>query len=191
MKLQKSSAVSTLLAVFWVIASNHPLAGPIVIEAFTDQAAFEARLGGTVNTVDFDAIDTTTDPAAFAADLFKPTSGIVITGEGGQFASKDFGFGAEFIPVSGDNMYAPGPTAGKFDVFGAGGNQTTVTFFDAGMSALTAGFGVYFIDADFHFLVRVQVSLKCSTLLVLNLARQGQCPGPTHPSYLLALWRLT
>jgi hypothetical protein len=118
----------------------------IVVETYTDRTAFEARLGGAVAVVDFDDVNTKKDPAAFGARRYKVPHGAIITGEGGQFASRSFGFPDEFIPTSAPNQYAPGPL-GK--ALGEGGNTTDVTFTDELRFARVAGVGIVFIDADF------------------------------------------
>ena len=160
-----------------IIAVHAANAGIIVIELFTDRALFEARLGGGVNVVDFDDIDTSSsDPASFAADLFKASKGIVITGEGGQFVSREFNFPTHYPPVSQPNMYAPGPTASIGSNAGSGGNTTVVTFFTGNTPAQVAGFGAFFIDADFP-------SLGASSLSVFGpgsqlLGSTGTVSGP-------------
>ncbi len=131
------------------------ISAPFTIEFYSNQADFESRLGAT-NIVDFESIDTSSensgafDPTPFDSDLFKMSDGITITGEGGQFASQNFIYSpSDWTAVSGVNMYAPGPVVDQFAPNPAGGNQTTVEFFDGGTPALTAGFGLYFIDPDF------------------------------------------
>ena len=137
------------------------MAMPITIEAFSTQQAFEARLGGNVNLVDFESIDTSMmDPAPFAADRFKASHGVTITGEEGQFVSRDFSFPADFPPVSGVNMYAPGPRAPIDTPVPAGGNRTRVDFFDGDTAALVSGFGVHFIDADFPNIAQSGFSVR-------------------------------
>jgi hypothetical protein len=115
-----------------------------VVETYTARAAFEARLG-IVRVVDFDDVDETdSGPTPFAADRYAATLGIVITGEGGQYASRDFGFPDDFVAVSAPNMYAPGPV----DNTAQGANETTVTFSAGASPALVAGFGAAFVDPD-------------------------------------------
>jgi hypothetical protein len=141
----EEEAMSSRTWTIWaVMASALVWAGPastaIVTEVFTDRASFEARLAGVV-VVDFDDIDTTgTDPAAFDADRYAATLGMIITGEGGQYASPSF-----FAAVSAPNLYAPGPI--NFETEGS--NDTDVTFVTNGAPALVAGFGAVFVDADF------------------------------------------
>ncbi len=115
----------------------------VVLEPHLDAASFEARLGGVTNLVDFDDIPTANDDAVpFAADRYKLSEGIVITaGSGGQYVSRTFEWPADFIPVSAPNMYAPGPVGGITSI-------TDVTFFEGEEPALVAGFGAFFIDAD-------------------------------------------
>lgn len=73
---------------------------------------------------------------------------MIITGEGGQQVSRDFGFPGEFIPASWPNMYAPGPVDRTGTSGAAGGNETDITFFAGAGSIRAAGFGCNFIDAD-------------------------------------------
>lgn len=119
----------------------------VVFETYTDRPAFEARLG-SVQVIDFDDIDTSQqDPAAFAADRYEAATGAVITGatDEGQYASRGFGFPGEFDAVSNPNVFAPGPISAV-----TGTNTTTrVTFSDGGAPGVVAGFGAFFIDADF------------------------------------------
>jgi hypothetical protein len=94
--------------------------------------------------VNFDDVDTsTTDPAPFAADRYQLSHGVVIGAEGGggQYAGRTFSWGDEFRPVSSPNTYSPGPPWGYE-------RTTVVTFHSGGQAALVAGFGLYFIDAD-------------------------------------------
>jgi|GEM_PF-3052704 len=121
------------------------------IEVFTDRASFVTRLGGAgaVQTVGFDDVDTSTGQwTAFAPDRYQASHGLDLTGESGQYASRTFASPAEFLPVSAPNMYAPGPIDTSSASGVAGGNGTTATFFSAGATARTAGFGCFFIDAD-------------------------------------------
>lgn len=126
----------------------------IVTETYTDRAAFDARLGGMVRVVTFDDVDTgIADPAAFAADRYAASEGIVITGESGQYASRDFGFPSDYPTSSAPNAYAPGPIE---HVFG-GGNVTVVTFVANGGEAGVAGFGLVFVDPDLPQVSRLRV----------------------------------
>ena len=133
------------MTVLALVAGAHCLpALAVTVEVYTDRAAFDARLGGAVSVVDFDDVDTsTTDPAAFAADRYAASAGMVITGEGGQYASRGFEFPDDFVPTSAPNGYAPGPVGED------GANDTDVTFVTGGAASLVAGFGAVFIDADF------------------------------------------
>lgn len=142
---------SYAVVVLAIVMGSQAVHAAIVVESYTDQSAFEARLGST-NLVDFEAIATSVDTSAFtafASDFYKASEGIAITGEDGQYASRGFSFPTNFVPVSGVNTYAPGPPADIDAPFGSGGNMTTATFFDGALAALTAGFGLYIIDADF------------------------------------------
>jgi len=132
--------------VFWAFSAM----AAIVIETYDNQAAFESRLNSSsINMVDFDDIDTsTTDPVSFSSDHYLNSLGIRITGQDGQYVSRDFNFPSDFAPVSYPNMYAPGPIDLWSTSGAAGGNTTVVTFFHEGKTFLTAGFGLYFIDAD-------------------------------------------
>jgi hypothetical protein len=117
----------------------------VVTETYTNRAAFESRLGGAVDAVTFDDIDTrAVDPVAFAADRYADTHGIVVTGERGQFASRAFGFPDDYPTSSAPNQYAPGPV----NLGLGGGNQTDVTFVVASQPAAVAGFGAVFSDPD-------------------------------------------
>jgi hypothetical protein len=115
----------------------------IVAVYYTSATAFETRLGG-VTTVDFDDVDASAGTVAIDADRYLASDGIIIIGEDGQYVSEDFGFPGDFPPVSSPNSYAPGPIA-----FLGGGNETEVTFSVGGGDGLTAGFGLYFTDADY------------------------------------------
>jgi hypothetical protein len=109
-------------------------------------AAFTARLDD-VNEVDFDDIDGggPSSHAWFGEERYRDSDGIVITGEDGQYVSEDFGWPADFQPVSTMNSYAPGPVSTP----GGGGNTTVVTFREGTAEALTTGFGLWFIDPDY------------------------------------------
>jgi hypothetical protein len=116
----------------------------IVTETYTSRAEFASRLGGAVQTITFDDVDTSSeDPVAFDADRYAPF-GLFITGDAAQYASRGFGFPEDYPPGSAPNMYAPGAIE---DVIG-GGNATEVTFVDGEAPALVAGFGCVFVDPD-------------------------------------------
>src|SRR5436190_24144031 len=116
----------------------------IVTETYTSRAEFASRLGGAIRTITFDDVDTSgVDPAAFAVDRYAPF-GLIVTGDAGQYASRDFGFPEDYTPSSSPSMYAPGAIE---DVTG-GGNATEVTFVDGDAPALVAGFGLVFVDPD-------------------------------------------
>ena len=116
----------------------------IVTETYTSRAEFASRLGGAIRTITFDDVDTSgVDPAAFAADRYAPF-GLIVTGDTGQYASRDFGFPEDYAASSSPNMYAPGPIE---DATG-GGRATEVTFVDGDAPALVAGFGLVFVDPD-------------------------------------------
>ena len=126
----------------------------VVTETYSDRAAFEARLGGAVDVVTFDDVDTSiVDPVAFAADRYAAGQGIVVTGEAGQFASRAFGFPDDYPTSSAPNQYSPGPMESTL----GGGNQTDVTFVDASQPAAVAGFGAVFVDPDLDGLSSVTV----------------------------------
>jgi tetratricopeptide (TPR) repeat protein len=119
----------------------------VFVEVYTDRAVFDARLG-TVSVVDFDDVDTTrSDVAPFAPDRYKERFGVVITGTGGQYAGRTFGYPADYVPTSRPNSYAPGPKNGGPN--GEGGFETRVTFAAGGKPGAVAGFGCVFIDADY------------------------------------------
>jgi tetratricopeptide (TPR) repeat protein len=120
----------------------------VLIEVYTDRAAFDARLGGPVTVVDFDDVDTARgDVAPFAADRYKEKLGVVVTGTDGQYAGRAFGYPGDYPPRSGPNSYAPGPKNGPGR--GEGGFETRVTFAAGGKPGAVAGFGCVFIDADY------------------------------------------
>jgi hypothetical protein len=124
-----------------------PAVAFVSYQMFTDRAAFEAAAGGSVRVVDFDDLVTSkVDPVRFLANRYKSTLGIRIEGNDGQYASRDFGFPADFPPSSAPNSYAPGPIG---QVVGEGGNRTELEFFAGLQPARVAGIGVVFIDADF------------------------------------------
>jgi hypothetical protein len=145
--MRMTAAITMASTILTCVLGARGASAAIVFEQYTSEAAFATRLG-TTRVVNFDDIDTTkTDPKGFVASRYKASHGVVITGEGSsQFASKDFGFPAEFIPTSAPNSYAPGPIS---DILGDGGNSTTITFFVGAQPATVAGVGIVFIDADF------------------------------------------
>jgi hypothetical protein len=121
------------------------------LEWYTDRAEFVKRLAGRVREVTFDDLDTTKDDfVSFPANHYEKTHGIVITGQGGQYAGRTFGFPNDFRPASKPNTYAPGPVAKRDAPPGRrGGNGTDVTFSVGGKPAAVAGFAAAFIDADY------------------------------------------
>ena len=120
------------------------------LEWFRDRAELVKRLNRRVRVVTFDDLDTSKEDAvSFAADRYARQLGIVITGEGGQFAGRTFGYAVHYPPVSGPNMYAPGPTARRDAASGAGGSRTDVTFAVGGKAAAVTAFAAVFIDADY------------------------------------------
>lgn len=130
--------------ILWLMACAASASAAIVTETYTDRTAFEARLGA-VNVVDFDDIDTATvDPVAFATDRYAASHGLVVTGESGQYASRDFGFPSDYPVASGPNLFAPGP----IDLTIGGGNETDTTFVVGSDPAAVAGFGAVFSDPD-------------------------------------------
>ena len=133
------------VAVLLAAAAVVPAQGAVVVEVYDDPAAFAARLGGAVRTVTFDDVDTSAvDPAPFAADRYAASAGIVITGDSGQYASRDFGFPGDYPVSSAPNAYAPGPV----DDTAGGGRFTEVTFRAGADAGLVAGFGAAFVDPD-------------------------------------------
>lgn len=124
-----------------------PGSAAVITEVYSARAPFEARLG-VVRTVGFDDIDTSAvDPMAFAANRYGASLGIVITGASGQYASRGFGFPADYPPSSAPNEYAPGPIETTI----GGGNETQLTFVTGSQPAGVAGIGVVFIDPDVPF----------------------------------------
>lgn len=105
-------------------------------------------VGGPVQIVDFDDIDTEeNDVAAFDANRYR-AKGIVITGTDGQYVGRTFGQPSDFTAASQPNAYAPGPV-GK----NPGGNRTDVTFVAGQSRGLVSGFGANFIDVDFPMIM--------------------------------------
>jgi hypothetical protein len=119
------------------------------LEVCDGPAKLNALGVGTLQVIDFDDVDTSqTDYAAFAADRYADR-GITITGEGGQYAGREFSTPGEFLPASPPNSYAPGPPAPADAASAkAGGNRTVITFTVDGRPARVAAFGAVFIDAD-------------------------------------------
>jgi hypothetical protein len=148
----KRVVVFSVLAVLALMMAAAPARAAIVIEKYTDPAAFKARLAGgafPAKTVNFDGIAATKNNAvSFPTTKYRAATGMVITGEGGQYVSRAFRWPGDFVALSKPNMYAPGPVVwnGAWD---AGGNQTDVTFSAGGADMLAAGFACYFIDADY------------------------------------------
>jgi hypothetical protein len=117
----------------------------VTVESYTDYASFVTRLGGggSVTVIGFDDVSTSGDASfSIAADRYKLSDGIVITGEDGQFVSQTFEYASDYPAVSSPNTYAPGPENGS-------GNTTEATFFVGTTPALVPGFGVFFVDIDF------------------------------------------
>lgn len=134
-----------LLAVVVAMALSAPsVRAGIMIETYTSRSAFEARLGN-VTTVGFDDVATSGDAAVEIASDRYASQGIIINGQSSQYVSRTFSDALEYTPVSGPNMYAPGPIDESF----GGGNQTDVLFqTPGGGTGAVAGFGAAFIDVD-------------------------------------------
>jgi hypothetical protein len=146
----KRAMVLTALATMVVLAVCLPAsASTVVIKKYTTPAAFKAALAGfPVKIANFDDINTgKKDLASFSANRYRSGAGMIIAGQGGQYASRKFRLPADFVPVSKRNMYAPGPVAWTGPA-PTGGYTTDVTFSAGSGSILAAGFGCYFIDAD-------------------------------------------
>jgi hypothetical protein len=119
----------------------------IWMELYTERKAFEERLG-KLTVVDFDDVDTTaTDVVPFAADRYRKSHGVVITGTDGQYSGRTFGYPNDYVPVSKPNSYAPGPKSGQGK--DEGGFETVVTFSVGEREGAVAGFGAVFIDCDY------------------------------------------
>ncbi len=120
------------------------------LERYTNRAAFLKRLKDQVREVNFDDLDTSKDDVvAFAADRYARKHGIVITGQGGQYAGRTFGYPGDYPPVSAPNTYAPGPVAKRDAAAGAGGSRTDVSFTVGEESAAVVAFAAVFLDADY------------------------------------------
>jgi hypothetical protein len=71
------------------------------VEVYSDRTSFEGRLLDAVQVVGFDKIKTpTNDPVRFAKDRYR-SKGLIITGEGGQYVHRSFGYPKDFLPSSG------------------------------------------------------------------------------------------
>jgi len=146
--------VSLLASAFLgtAVTASAVAADGVNVEVYHSAKNFKARLAGThpVKVVNFDRIDTSSKLIVpFKPERFRMKLGMVITGEGGQYVSRDFDAPRQFIPVSRPNMYAPGPVDWTSTTGTAGGNETDVTFFAWDAALPAAGFGCYFLDADF------------------------------------------
>jgi hypothetical protein len=118
-------------------------------EWHTDRAEFVKRLRNRVREVNFDDLDTSrSETVSFSADRYAKKKGIIITGDGGQYVSRTFGFPDQYPSVSAPNLFAPGPMAHRNATGAAGGFRTDVTFTVGGQPAGVAGFAALFIDAD-------------------------------------------
>jgi len=170
MRAPRIATIGTLL--IGLLGLGRPLTSVahVTFETYTDRDAFEDRLGGpgAVRVVDFDDIDTSTaDPVSFPSNRYRSSQGVWITGENGQFVSRDFGYPTDFEPSSPPNLYAPGQ------------NESFVYFYTGFQSARVAGVGVVFVDADYpgdgpsSMLVRDGFGLQYSTGTVSggNLSR--------------------
>jgi hypothetical protein len=134
-----------------LLASPLAASADVALELYTSASAFVERVVG-VRVVDFDDVDTLADPdafTAFASDRYLASHGISIAGTAGQYASRGFGYPADYVAVSSPNVYAPGPPAAFGAPPGSGGRDTDVTFRVERSAAAVSGFGVWFIDADF------------------------------------------
>jgi hypothetical protein len=140
-----ASRVTFALATLVIIGTPRLGRPAVVTELLTSRAAFEARLGGAVRVVDFDDVDTSVvDPVGFAGDRYGASHGVLITGAGGQYASRAFGFPQDYPTSSAPNQYAPGPIETTL----GGGNETELSFLAGAEPGAVAGFGVVFIDPD-------------------------------------------
>ena len=140
-----ASRVTIALATLVIIGTPRLSRPAVVTELYTTRAAFEARLGGAVRVVGFDDVDTSVvDPVGFAVDRYGASHGVLITGTGGQYASKAFGFPQDYPTSSAPNQYAPGP----IEMTLGGGNETELSFLAGAEPGAVAGVGVVFIDPD-------------------------------------------
>jgi hypothetical protein len=144
-------ALAVTAALVGALAAAAPARADVVIERFDSAAAFKARLAGgafPVKLIAFDGITATKNNAvSFSATKYRAATGMLVKGEKGQYVSRAFHSPSDFVAVSKPNMYAPGPVAWS-GPDGSGGNETNVTFYAGGKGILAAGFGCYFIDAD-------------------------------------------
>ena len=154
-----------------------PAIGGLSVQIYTSRVVFEERLSSGVEAVNFDDVDTSAaETVKFAADRYRASTGIVVRGTDGQYASRSFDYPDVFTPTSSPNMYAPGPPATADSPVPRGGYQTDITFAVDDTKAAVAGFGLTFIDADYPW-------LGPSTLQVFDsddrlIAQTTGCYGP-------------
>jgi hypothetical protein len=117
----------------------------ITFEIYTDRAAFEQRLAGATDHVDFDDVPTAGNSISEIDSKRYEARGIIIDGGSGQYVSQTFGLPADFLTAAQKNLYAPGPVGQN-----PGANRTDVKFTAAGGPGLVCGFGVNFFDVDFR-----------------------------------------
>jgi hypothetical protein len=145
--MKRAMIVTALATVVFLAVCLQASASTVVIHTYSTPAAFKKALAGfPVKTVNFDGIKTgKKDLASFSPNKYRSSAGMIIKGQGGQYVSRAFRLPGDFKPVSKRNMYAPGPVAWT----GLGGYLTDVTFSAGNAPVLAAGFGCYFIDADY------------------------------------------
>jgi hypothetical protein len=117
----------------------------ITFEIYGDRAAFEQRLAGTTEHIDFDDVPTSGNSIAGIDSERYEAKGIIIDGGSGQYVSQTFGLPTDFLDVNQRNLYAPGPVDQN-----PGANRTDIKFKSAGGPGLVCGFGVNFFDVDFR-----------------------------------------
>lgn len=139
------------------------------VEVHRQRWSFEASLAAVLRRVDFEDVRCTPgSPSRFAEDRYAASHGIRIRGGDGQYADMSFGFPDEFVPTSGTNMYAPGPTAERTDAPGSGGHTTRITFTTRRTESAVSGFGCEFIDCDHPHVAKCRVRAWWGDVLLLD-----------------------
>jgi hypothetical protein len=117
--------------------------GPIELTVWDDRRAFARAAAAPLVTIGFDDLRDGGDaPVPFDADRYV-SDGILIHGEGGQYAIGSRIWPLDLHPTSPPNSYAPGPIGPENTI--SGGFNTDVDFAGGGC---VAAFGNFYLDAD-------------------------------------------